>query len=142
MQFTIQNKVEPKLRFREFRDGWSLVKLKDLTRLITKGTTPKSFTTSGVNFVKIEALDGIHIKKEKCQQINEETHFNFLERSILALDDILFAIAGSIGKLGFVSHDILPANTNQALAIIRLNNTDYRDYILQILQSRIMKKYI
>ena len=143
MNIKLDNKVVPKLRFKEFRDSWNIVKLKDLTSLITKGTTPESFSNEGVNFVKIEALDGIHIKKENCKHISEETHFNFLQRSILALNDILFAIAGAtIGKLGYVSHDILPANTNQALAIIRLNNTNYRDYILQILQSRIMKKYI
>jgi type I restriction enzyme S subunit len=39
----------------------------------------------------------------------------------LAEDDILFSIAGTIGRTAIVTADLLPANTNQALAIIRCN---------------------
>jgi type I restriction enzyme S subunit len=104
---------------------------------------PKIFTSSGVNYVKIECLVGISINKEKCLFINEKTHSKELKRSILQENDLLFAIAGAtVGKVGIVTSDILPANTNQALAIIRLKNTEYLSYTLQILQSRVMKKYI
>ena len=143
MDVMTENKVVPKLRFPSFNEGWSSSTLNCLTKLITKGTTPKFFTPEGVSFVKIQGLDGIHIRKEKCLYIDENTHFNYLKRSILKVDDILFAIAGAtIGKVGVVTNDILPANTNQALAIIRLKNSNYLNYILQILQSTVMKKYI
>jgi type I restriction enzyme S subunit len=133
----------PKLRFKEFEEEWENLKLNDLTSLITKGTTPKKFTSSGVNYVKIEGLKGININKTKCLFIDKEIHFKELKRSILQENDLLFAIAGAtVGKVGIVTSDILPANTNQALAIIRLKNIEYLDYILQILQSRVMKKYI
>ena len=133
----------PVLRFKEFDGEWENNRLHDLTNLITKGTTPKTFTSSGVNYVKIEGLVGININKDKCVHIDEEVHLKELKRSILQENDLLFAIAGAtVGKVGIVTSDILPANTNQALAIIRLKNKDYLNYILQILQSRVMKKYI
>lgn len=133
----------PNLRFKEFDDDWVNSRLYDLSKLITKGTTPKSFTSEGVNYVKIEGLQGVHIIKEKCRYINEEVHLKELKRSILQDKDLLFAIAGAtVGKVGIVTPAILPANTNQALAIIRLKDKKYLNYILQILQSRVMKKYI
>ena len=52
----------PVLRFPEFRDSaeWDSVKLKALTSVITKGTTPTSvgyqFTEFGINFIKIESI--------------------------------------------------------------------------------------
>jgi len=133
----------PVLRFKEFDGEWENNRLYDLSNLITKGTTPKTFTDSGVNYVKIEGLVGININKDKCLFIDEEVHLKELKRSILQENDLLFAIAGAtVGKVGIVTTDILPANTNQALAIIRLKNKEYLNYILQILQSRVMKKYI
>ena len=41
------------------------------------------------------------------------------KRSILHADDLLFSIAGTIGRVARVDAEILPGNTNQALAIIR-----------------------
>jgi type I restriction enzyme, S subunit len=141
---TYQNRYHfPELRFNGFGDKWIETRLKDLTSLITKGTTPQSFSNDGINFVKIEGLEGIKINKEKCLYIDNETHNKELRRSILESKDLLFAIAGAtIGKVAIVTEDILPANTNQALAIIRLHDTKNLEFILQILQSRIMKKYI
>tara|TARA_R110001606_G_scaffold112535_2_gene239411 strand:- start:1486 stop:2748 length:1263 start_codon:yes stop_codon:yes gene_type:complete len=138
-----EKQLVPELRFNEFEGEWENNRLHDMTNLITKGTTPKTFTSSGVNYVKIEGLVGVNINKDKCVYIDEEVHLKELKRSILQENDLLFAIAGAtVGKVGIVTSDILPANTNQALAIIRLKNKEYLNYILQILQSRVMKKYI
>jgi len=62
---------------------------------------------------------------------------------MLQENDLLFAIAGAtIGKTNIVTKEILPANTNQALAIIRLNTNENINFIYQILKSDIMQKYI
>jgi len=117
--------------------------LGELTSLITKGTTPKSYEQTGISFVKTESFDGTKINQKKLSYINEETHLTFLKRSVLEEDDILFTIAGAtIGKLAFVTKEILPANTNQALAIIRLHPTVNKKYIFYILRSGYMKDYI
>ena len=42
----------------------------------------------------------------------------------------MFSIAGAIGRVAIVTEEMLPANTNQALAIIRISNKDiYLPYI-------------
>ena len=81
--------------------------------------------------------------KAKLSFVDEETHNGFLKRSILEENDILFTIAGAtIGKMTVVTNDLLPANTNQALAIIRLNDDVNLNYIKHILKSNYMKEYI
>ncbi|MBC5864354.1 restriction endonuclease subunit S [Flavobacterium turcicum] len=135
--------VQPKLRFPEFAGTWEFKSLREITSLITKGTTPKAFSENGVNFIKIECLNGHNIDTSKCLFIDEKTHNKELKRSILKEDDLLFAIAGAtIGKCTIVTKEALPANTNQALAIIRLKEKENKDYIFQILTSEGMSKYI
>jgi type I restriction enzyme S subunit len=75
--------------------------------------------------------------------IDEDTHNKELKRSILKENDILFAIAGAtIGKVNIVKKEILPANTNQALAILRLKEKENNNFILQILKSQIMQVFV
>ena len=99
-------------------------KLGDLTKVITNGTTPTSvgfkFEVEGVNFVKVEsiALNGDFIE-HKFAHISDKANTVF-KRSQLKEGDILFSIAGALGWTAIVTSEILPANTNQALSIIRL----------------------
>lgn len=120
------------------------VRLSEIAELITKGTTPTTlgynFQEDGVNFLKIECFseDGTYIK-EKTAHISEECHEK-LKRSKLRTGDILFSIAGAIGRVAVVTEEMLPANTNQALAIIRVTRDDiYLPYIKLILTSQIVK---
>lgn len=100
------------------------MKLGDIATLITKGTTPTSlgfdFQAEGINFVKIECIDeNGNFLADKFDHISTECNEK-LKRSQLQENDILFSIAGAIGRTAIVKKDILPANTNQALAIIRI----------------------
>ena len=133
----------PNLRFPEFEGEWEVIKLGELSELITKGTTPKKFISEGIKFIKIECFDGDRINMQKCLFIDENVHKKELKRSELKENDLLFAIAGAtIGKVNIVTEEILPANTNQALAIIRLKKNENPKFIYQILKSNIMQKYI
>ena len=122
---------------------WEMRTLGELSQLITKGTTPKRFTDSGINYIKIESLKGDNISIEKCLFIDEITNITELKRSILNEGDILFAIAGAtIGKCTIVPKEIVPANTNQALAIIRLKEKVNKKFVFYFLKSKLMQKYI
>ena len=108
------------------RNGWREYKLGELSKLITKGTTPTEkdggFIDSGVNYIKSDAVcyKG-KIDESKFVSISEFLHNKF-KRSQLESQDILFSMAGAyLGKTGFVESHMLPANTNQALAIIRID---------------------
>lgn len=105
---------------------WPIVKLGDISELITKGTTPTSvgfkFTETGINFIKVESItkSGTFLSS-KFTAISEDCN-EALKRSQLKVGDVLFSIAGALGRTALVTQDILPANTNQALAIIRLKS--------------------
>lgn len=106
------------------KQGWEIKKLGEVCEVITKGTTPTSlgfkFTDEGVNFIKVESLtESGQIIPNKVAYISEECHES-LKRSQLKENDILFSIAGALGRIGIVNKAIVPANTNQALAIVRL----------------------
>ena len=117
--------------------------LGELTSLITKGTTPKQYTDKGIAFIKTEAFDGAYINVNKLSFIDEETHNKELKRSMLNKDDILITIAGAtIGKCAIVPKEVLPANTNQALAIIRLHDCVNLKYVFHLVKSNYLKKYI
>lgn len=126
----------------EFPD-WEEKKLGDCCSLITKGTTPKEYPENGdVNFVRIDCIENGSINISKCLKINEQIHNGELARSVLKENDLLCSIAGALGVVTVVTKDILPANTNQALAILRLYESENVQYISKTLSSYIMEKYI
>ena len=116
-------------------------KLSNECQVITKGTTPTTigynYEDQGIKFVKIENItsDG-HIIEDGMMFIGEKCH-QAMRRSQLMDGDILFSIAGAIGRSAIVTPDILPANINQALAIVRLKDDAplSREFLMATLQS-------
>lgn len=104
------------------KDKSKKVKLKDISEIITKGTTPTTYgyeyQENGIPFLRVENISGGRIINSNLKYINEETH-NFLRRSKLRKGDVLYTIAGAIGRSAVFDIDS-PANINQAVAIIRL----------------------
>ena len=130
------------------KEGWETVKLGDICEIITKGTTPTSigfkFTSSGISFIKVESLtESGQIIPNKVAHIDEDCH-KALKRSQLKKNDILFSIAGALGRIGIVKEEILPANTNQALAIIRLkeDSKEFVNYLAKFFTSHIVTEEI
>jgi len=104
---------------------WGHIRLRDICEVITKGTTPTTigyeFSDSGINFIKSECLtyEGA-IDSSKIAFISPQTH-QAMSRSQIQANDILMSMAGVyLGKVALVSEEHTPANTNQAVAIIRL----------------------
>jgi type I restriction enzyme, S subunit len=109
--------------------GWELKKLGEICDRITKGATPTTYgyqyLDMGINFIKIEnILNGKIVLGSITQFISKEAHEN-QKKSILEENDILFSIAGTIGETCIIHKEYLPANINQALAIIK----GYNKYI-------------
>lgn len=125
--------------------GWEYERLGNLATKITKGATPTTYgfdyLESGVRFVKVEnVIDGVIDNNSITGYISEEAN-SFMSRSILEENDVLFSIAGSIGKTCIVSEHNLPANTNQALAIIRGTQIIFLPKFLKmLLDSQVSKK--
>ena len=136
------NNKTPAIRFKGFTDTWEQRELENITSLITKGTTPKDKSGNGeVNFIKVENIDPSSGIISSCSRISLEEHEGYLKRSQLKENDILFSIAGTLGRTSVVNKGILPANTNQALAILRVSDGDI-SYLVTVLRGRAVSDFI
>lgn len=112
----------------------SSIRLRELCLRITKGTTPtkgEGFVERGINYIKSESIlaDG-SIDVSKFAFIDAETHGK-LARSQLRSGNVLFSMAGVyLGKTAVVLPQHLPANTNQAVGIITLDETSADPYFI------------
>jgi type I restriction enzyme S subunit len=132
----------------EIPANWQIRKLKTLCELITKGTTPstigKEVTEEGtIRFVKAENIASSNkLELQPSFFIDQETN-SLLSRSIIRENDLLFVIAGAtIGKTAVATSQLLPANTNQAVCIVRLMRSECVEYVHYFLQSALVKTVI
>lgn len=122
-------------------DSWCWCKLGEITKLITKGSSPSwqgvSYTTQekGILFVTSENVGVNEMLLEKRKYI--EAKFNEMHpASILQKGDLLTNIVGaSIGRTALFQEEIDNANINQAVCIIRLIDTTLTQYLLMYLNS-------
>ncbi|HNU47977.1 MAG TPA: restriction endonuclease subunit S [Bacteroidia bacterium] len=120
-------------------DKWERRKLKYFCSLITKGTTPstegKEFTNSGVRFLKAENITENGLSESPLFFIDEATN-QILKRSQLKANDILIVIVGAtIGRTAIINENYLPANTNQAVCLLRLKKGVDPKFIRLLLSS-------
>ena len=111
--------------YQDLPENWIKIRLSSISEIITKGTTPRggriAYSQSGIGFLRAENIAGYDkLNLSNLNYIDEESHNNYLKRSILKENDILITIAGTLGRTGIVPQQALPLNTNQAVAIIRL----------------------
>lgn len=131
----------------EIPEHWEVKRLKHLTSIISKGTTPstvgKEVTSQGdVRFIKAENIVNNQVYREPENYIDNETN-EILSRSELHEGDILFVIAGAtLGKIAILNNDFLPANTNQAISFIRLIDKSSRVFLWYYLQSLTITRII
>jgi type I restriction enzyme S subunit len=120
-------------------EGWGQSTLNDVSTNITKGTTPTTngyqYTNSGVKFLRVENISHSgRILENDLKYISEEAN-DALRRSQLKAGDLLVSIAGAIGRSAIVDEKNLPANTNQAVGIVRLKpdavNAKYVRYSIE-----------
>lgn len=115
--------------FGEVPDGWKYAPLRELASTISKGTTPtkdalnNASDTNVTYFLKVRDItEGGEIARNSLELIPISIHENALKRSILRTDDLLFSIAGTIGRVAIVDEDLNNSNCNQAIAFIRLKD--------------------
>jgi type I restriction enzyme, S subunit len=122
-------------------------KLNDVTTLITKGSTPSTygdeFQISGIKFVKVESIaNSRFLNSSKFMFISEETDLK-MKRSRLALNDLLVSKSGYLGRMAIVRDCDLPANTNEAVAIVRVDPRKVNvEYLYYYFSQENLQKYI
>ncbi|MBF0259045.1 MAG: restriction endonuclease subunit S [Desulfamplus sp.] len=124
----------------EIPEHWDLLRLKHFTSIISKGTTPstidKAIMDEGeIKFIKAENIKDNALSDFPRNFIDSETD-QLLQRSRLFENDILFVIAGAtIGKVAVLTNEFVPANTNQAVCFIRLEDKEESIFTWFWLQS-------
>jgi type I restriction enzyme S subunit len=122
----------------EIPASWVCCKLENLSKLITKGASPKwqgiNYSTRGVLFVTSENIGSGRMLLDTKKYV--EAKFNDLQkRSILKSGDLLTNIVGaSIGRSAIYELQEL-ANINQAVALVRLREFVEKQYVLNVLNS-------
>lgn len=120
------------------------LKLQELCKVITKGTTPKSkdiheeFKDGYVPFLKVYHISngGAIDFDYKPSFIKSEIHLGLLSRSKVYPRDVLMNIVGPpLGKIGIVPNKYPEWNVNQALAIFRCQDLLNPIYLLYALRS-------
>ena len=113
----------------EIPDGWKYAPLRELASTISKGTTPtkdalnNASDTNVTYFLKVRDItESGEIARNSLELIPISIHENALKRSILRTEDLLFCIAGTIGRVAIVDEDLNNSNCNQAIAFIRLKD--------------------
>jgi len=128
--------------------GWCEESLGVIAEKITKGGTPTTygftFQKSGVNFLKVENIQSGQINIGSITDFISDDAHEFQKKSQLSTGDLLFSIAGTIGVTSIVESNHLPANTNQALAIIkgtdRLVHIKFLQYQLEHFVQKVKSK--
>ena len=101
------------------------LKIGELSLRISKGESPKwqgfDYQESGVTFITSENVRWGELNVAPAKYIPNEFH-NKLKRSQLCENDVLVNLVGaSVGRTCKVPKYVLPANVNQAVAVISLN---------------------
>ncbi len=131
-------------------EGWSVSQLRGLSEKISKGTTPRKPDISNatdpsiVPFIKVKDIsDDGEINRGSLENIPSSIHEKALKRSILATDDLLFSIAGTIGRVSIIDDDLDNSNTNQAVAFVRLSDKEkFLELCLLTLKSKRVQEEI
>ncbi len=113
--------------------SWPSMRLAELSKVITKGTTPTTigfeFSDHGIHFLRVQNIEGGSVNyRRDTLFIDQRTH-QALSRSHIHPGDVLVSIAGTIGRTGVVPEDAPPLNCNQAIAIVRTNGELFRPYL-------------
>lgn len=132
--------------FKHLKDtsNYKLVRLSDITVLITSGITPKSggddYTDSkhGVAFIRSGNIDIMgEVDFDNLLYIKRNVHNTRMKSSKVQNGDIMIAIVGAtIGQVG-IYHSSREANINQAIALVRLKDGYNPEYIKEVIKSSI-----
>lgn len=135
--------AKPEIRFAGFNDTWEQRKLSEINTYFTDGNYGEAYPkasdmTDHLNGVPF--LTGGNLKKGKldlngASYITKDKHEK-LTSGHLVEDDIVIAVRGSLGALGYVNKENSGWNINSQLAILRTDKSILRGrFLIQYLLS-------
>ncbi len=131
---------------------WEVKKLKELSKGIMSGNTPKGgsqvYVSCGIEFYRSQNVWNNRIEKKDIAYIDEETHKK-MKRSSLKHNDILITKTGrintensSLGRSALYEGEDDKANINGHVYFVRLKEGINHKFVLTILTSKEYREYI
>ena len=133
----------PQLRFKGFTDPWEKRKLGETNSYFTDGNYGESYPKeselsdkeNGVPFLRGSNLRNGELIEDNANYITKEKHAE-LTSGHLVEDDIVLAVRGSLGALGYVKDENIDWNINSQLAVIRTDKSELSGkFLVQFLLS-------
>lgn len=132
--------------------NWPVVRLKEVSTLITNGNTPKggseNYIDSGIIFLRSQNVWRNRVDLDDVAYIDEATHRS-LKKSSLCYKDILITKTGrintensSLGRAALFLGEDNTANINGHVYLIRLDGSIVPEFVVTILAGEAYRKYI
>lgn len=106
-------------------NGWSKIKLGELTTVITSGSRDwaQYYAESGSKFIRMTNLNrhGIHLLLDDLKYVSVDSSSSDGKRTALQAGDILCSITAELGKIGWIPDNFGEAYINQHTALIRID---------------------
>ena len=142
-----EKKINPELRFSEFRNNWIENELRNLEIYVADGNYgelyPKAtqFNIDGIPFIRVNNIRNGRIVWNDMKFINLELH-EVLKSGHLKTNDVLVSTRGEIGLVAYVTEQFDNANINAQLCLLRSNsvNTLMLFYYLQSAYGQVQFK--
>jgi len=127
----VEQKNVPALRFPEFTGDWEQRKLGETKTYFTDGNYGESYPSSqdmsdkenGVPFLRGSDFSNGYLDASNANYISKEKHA-VLTSGHIENDDIILAVRGSLGTLGYATKANEGWNINSQLAILRTNKNE------------------
>ena len=127
----MMSKKSPQLRFEGFTDDWEERKLGDTETHFTDGNYGESYPSAkdmsdkanGIPFLRGSDFSNGYLDSSNANYIKPEKHAE-LTSGHIKQDDIVLAVRGSLGTLGYATKENEGWNINSQLAILRTNKSE------------------
>ncbi|WPP12434.1 restriction endonuclease subunit S [Lacticaseibacillus paracasei] len=127
----LQRLFDQSWRFKGYSDPWEKRKLGETNSYFTDGNYGESYPKeselsdkeNGVPFLRGSNLRNGELIEDNANYITKEKHAE-LTSGHLVEDDIVLAVRGSLGALGYVKEENIDWNINSQLAVIRTDKSE------------------
>lgn len=133
----------PEIRFKDFTEAWEQRKLGEVNTIFSDGNYGEAYPKSSDmtdSFNGVPFLTGGNLKNGKldltgANYISKSKHEQLISGHLVE-DDIVIAVRGSLGSLGYVNRENSGWNINSQLAILRTDKNILRgQFLIQYLLS-------
>ena len=130
----------------EVPEHWEVVKVRYLVARIGSGKTPsggsETYVDEGVMFLRSQNVYDEGLQLDDVVYISEDVDESMAGSRVIQSDILLNITGASIGRSCVVPKGFPPANVNQHVCIIRLNNIDHVPFVGWSFKSIFIKKQI